>query len=47
MSNRKYMAIPPGAIIPGALPEFKIYVLSPEGKYVLCALKGHKVTPSL
>jgi len=40
----RYMAIPPGAIIPGALPVFKIYFLSPEGHYVLWALEGKKVT---
>lgn len=38
------MAIPPGAIIPGALPKFKIYFLSPQGHYILWALEGNKVS---
>jgi HD-GYP domain-containing protein (c-di-GMP phosphodiesterase class II) len=45
MNRRKYMAIPPGAVLPGALPEFRIYVLTPQGSYTLWALKGNKVTP--
>ena len=44
MNSERYMAISPGAIIPGAMPSFKIYVLSPRGKYTLWALKGNKVT---
>ena len=44
MDDRRYMVIPPGAIIPGALPKFRIYILSPQGHYVLWALEGHKVT---
>ena len=42
--SRGYKAIPPGAIIPGALPEYRIYILSPEGKYILWALEGNKVS---
>lgn len=42
MSNGGYMAIPPAAIVPGTLPEFRIYVRSPTGKYVLWALDGNK-----
>lgn len=38
------MAIPPGAIIPGSLPEFRIYMLSPRGTYILWAEDGNKVT---
>ncbi len=38
------MAIPPGAIIPGSLPEFRIYILSPKGNYILWAEDGNKVT---
>ena len=38
------MAIPPGAVIPGALPEFRIYVLTPGGAYTLWALEGKRVT---
>ncbi len=45
MSNDKYMAIPPGAIVPGALPDYKIYVRTREGKYILWALEGNKVSP--
>jgi hypothetical protein len=41
----KYMPIPPGAIIPGSMPQFEIYVLSTEGNFVLWALKGKEVTP--
>lgn len=37
-----YMAIPPAAIVPGTLPEFRIYVRSPAGKYVLWALDGNR-----
>jgi HD-GYP domain-containing protein (c-di-GMP phosphodiesterase class II) len=44
MDDGRYMTIPPGAIVPGALPEFKIYLLSPQGHYVLWALEGHKVS---
>jgi len=44
MNAEKYITIPPGAVIPGALPEFKIYVLSPQGKYILWALEGNKVS---
>lgn len=43
--SRGYKAIPPGAIIPGALPDYRIYILSPEGKYILWALEGNKVNP--
>ncbi len=43
MGNRGYMAIPPGAIIPGALPKFKIYIRSPQGRYILWALEGKSV----
>ena len=42
--NERYMAIPPAAVIPGALPEFRIYVRTPQGRYVLWALVGNKVT---
>jgi HD-GYP domain-containing protein (c-di-GMP phosphodiesterase class II) len=38
------MAIPPGSIVPGGLPDFRIYVLTPQGKYVLWALEGKKVS---
>jgi HD-GYP domain-containing protein (c-di-GMP phosphodiesterase class II) len=44
MKKEKFMAIPPGAIIPGILPEFKIFVLYPDGKYLLWAQEGNKVT---
>ena len=43
MNGERYMAIPPGAIVPGSLPEFKIYIRSHDGKYVLWALKGNQV----
>jgi len=44
MNDGRYMAIPPGAIIPGALPDYRIYVLSQQGKYILWALEGNKVS---
>lgn len=44
MDETRYMAIPPGAIIPGSLPRFKIYVLSPDGRYILWALDGNGVS---
>ena len=40
-----YMAIPPGAIIPGSLPKFKIYVPLPNGQYLLWASDGNRVSP--
>lgn len=43
MRDTKYMAIPPGAIIPGSLPKFKIYVLSQDGRYILWARDGNEV----
>ncbi len=39
------MTISPAAVIPGVWPDFRIYVLSPEGKYLLWALEGNKVSP--
>ena len=45
MSERRFMSIPPGAIIPGSLPKFRIYVLSPQGQYVLWAEEGNSVRP--
>jgi hypothetical protein len=44
MTDGKYMAIPPSAIVPGALPKFQIYFLSPQGHYILWASEGNKVT---
>ncbi|MBI4619557.1 MAG: HD domain-containing protein [Desulfobacterales bacterium] len=44
MTDSRYIAVPPGAIIPGALPDFRIYVVTPQGKHVLWALEGKKVT---
>ncbi len=45
MNEGRYLAIPPGAIIPGSLPKFRIYVLSPQGQYILWALEGREVRP--
>ncbi|HEY3278510.1 MAG TPA: HD domain-containing phosphohydrolase [Syntrophorhabdaceae bacterium] len=45
MNKEKFMPIPPGAIIPGSMPQFEIYVLSTQGNFVLWALKGKEVTP--
>jgi HD-GYP domain-containing protein (c-di-GMP phosphodiesterase class II) len=44
VKKERYISIPPGAIIPGVLPEFKIFIISPDGKYVLWAQEGNKVT---
>jgi len=44
MDRGRYMAIPPGAVIPGALPDFRIYVLTSQGTYTLWALEGNKVS---
>ncbi len=44
MSAARYMPIPPGAVIPGALPDFRIYVRNPQGAYTLWAQEGNKVT---
>ena len=44
MNRGRYMAIPPGAIIPGTLPDFSIYVLTAQGRYVLWALEGNHVS---
>ncbi len=44
MNSDGYMAIPPGAILPESLPEFKIFMRNREGKYVLWAADGNRVT---
>lgn len=44
MNSGGYMAIPPGAILPESLPEFKIFMRNREGKYVLWAADGNRVT---
>ncbi len=44
-TDKKFMPIPPGAIIPGSLPDFKIYVPTSGGRYILWALEGGKVSP--
>ncbi|MHB8910751.1 MAG: HD-GYP domain-containing protein [Syntrophales bacterium] len=44
MNNGRYTPIPPAAVIPGALPEFRIFVRTPQGRYVLWALEGNNVT---
>ena len=43
MIDKRYMAVSPCAVIPEALPEFRIYIRSREGKYILWALDGKKV----
>ncbi|HPP07306.1 MAG TPA: hypothetical protein PLW88_08030, partial [Syntrophorhabdaceae bacterium] len=42
--SSRFLSIPPGAIIPGSLPRFKIYIKSSEGRYILWALEGNIVT---
>ena len=44
MRNGTYLAVSPGAIIPEALPEFRIYIRSSEGRYILWAREGSKVS---
>jgi HD-GYP domain-containing protein (c-di-GMP phosphodiesterase class II) len=44
MENFDYRAFPPGAIIPGALPDFRIYMVNAQGRYVLWALEGNRVS---
>jgi HD-GYP domain-containing protein (c-di-GMP phosphodiesterase class II) len=44
MIDRGYTAISPGAIIQESLPDFRIYIRSAQGKYVLWALEGNKVS---
>jgi HD-GYP domain-containing protein (c-di-GMP phosphodiesterase class II) len=44
MNNTGFMAIPPGAVIPGAMPDFRIYVVTPGGKYILWAKEGNSVS---
>ncbi len=45
MIDKKFMAIPPGAIIPGSLPRFKIYVRNEKGHHILWAHDGNEVSP--
>ncbi|MBN2398177.1 MAG: HD domain-containing protein [Deltaproteobacteria bacterium] len=45
MDRDRYKAIPPCALIPGTLPDFQIYMRSPEGRFILWALEGNKVSP--
>jgi hypothetical protein len=44
MDKGTYMAVSPAAVIPGALPDFRIYVRTAQGTYSLWALEGNKVT---
>ncbi|MDA8127060.1 MAG: HD domain-containing protein [Deltaproteobacteria bacterium] len=41
--EERYLAISPGAIVPEALPDFRIYIRS-SGRYVLWAREGNKVS---
>jgi HD-GYP domain-containing protein (c-di-GMP phosphodiesterase class II) len=45
LKDNRFMAIPPGAIVPGSLPKFRIYVLTEKGQYLLWAQDGNEVTP--
>ncbi|MCX8109684.1 MAG: HD domain-containing protein [Syntrophorhabdaceae bacterium] len=42
--DSRYMSIPPGAIVSGSLPKFKIYIKSYNNHYTLWALDGNVVT---
>lgn len=44
MNDERYIAIPPGAIIPGSLPKFKIYIGSSNGRRILWAKDGNEVS---
>lgn len=44
VDSEKFIAIDPGAILPGTLPKFKIYILMASGKYILWAMDGNKVS---
>jgi len=44
MNRDMFKAIPPCVLIPGTLPDFQIYIRSPEGRFVLWALEGQKVS---
>ena len=46
LDDARYMPIPPGAIIPGSMPKFKIYVRTPKGQHILWARDGNMVTSS-
>jgi HD-GYP domain-containing protein (c-di-GMP phosphodiesterase class II) len=45
MNTRRYKAVPPCVIIPGILPEFRIYIPTPQGRLILWAANGNKVAP--
>lgn len=42
--SKRFLSIPPGAIVPGSLPKFKIYLKTFGDKYILWALEGNVVT---
>ena len=41
--NSRFTAIPPGAILPGSMPDFRIFIRS-DSRYVLWAREGNTVT---
>ncbi len=45
MKAQKFVAIPPGAIMPGSLPRFKIYIPTQNRGNILWAKDGNQVTP--
>ena len=44
MEKDRYKAIPPFSLVPGDLPDFQIYMRTEEGKFVLWAVDGNKVS---
>jgi len=44
MEKDRYKAIPPFSLVPGNLPDFQIYMRTEEGKFVLWAVDGNKVS---
>lgn len=46
MQERGFIPFPPNAILPGTLPDFRIYIPSGKDKYILWAWQGNKVTPA-
>ncbi len=45
MKPQNFFDIPPGAIVPGSLPKFKIYIKSQDGRLILWTNNGNEVMP--
>lgn len=44
-NQQRYMSFPLGSIVPGSLPDFKIFIFSRDSRYVLWSRDGGRVTP--